>query len=69
MDVSQCAPDLDVGGGRRTRLGPRRACSDIRSYLAERAGNVNDRSTSKVSEFKNKGNRSVKIRFTILYEL
>jgi len=39
--MSQSSPDLDGGGSRRTRLGPRRACSDIRSYLAERAGNVN----------------------------
>jgi hypothetical protein len=51
VDVSQCSPDLDSGGGRRTRLGPRRACSDIRSYLAERAGSFDDRSTSKVLIF------------------
>jgi hypothetical protein len=63
VDVSQCSPDLDLGVGRRTGLGPRRrACTDIRSYLAERAGNINKRSTSKVSECGHKYGRSVKIR-------
>jgi hypothetical protein len=57
MDVSQCSPDLDLGVGRRTGLGPRRrACTDIRSYLAERAGNI-----SKVLEYGNKYGGSVKI--------
>ncbi|XP_021933596.1 probable E3 ubiquitin-protein ligase HERC1 isoform X3 [Zootermopsis nevadensis] len=44
VDVSQCSPDLDLGVGRRTGLGPkRRACTDIRSYLAERAAQDRER--------------------------
>jgi hypothetical protein len=61
VDVSHCSPDLDLGAGRRTGLGPRRrACSDIRTYMAERAGNHNKRSTNKISKNVNKYNINVK---------
>ncbi|XP_069694063.1 probable E3 ubiquitin-protein ligase HERC1 isoform X1 [Periplaneta americana] len=44
VDVSQCSPELDLGVGRRTGLGPRRrACSDIRNYLTERAAQDRER--------------------------
>ncbi|PSN36069.1 hypothetical protein C0J52_06695 [Blattella germanica] len=45
VDVSQCSPELDVGGiSRRSGHGPRRrACSDIRNYLVERAAQDRER--------------------------
>jgi hypothetical protein len=62
VDVSQCSPDLDLGAGRRTGLGPRRrACSDIRTYMAERAGNLNKSSTNRISENGNRYDIGIKI--------
>ncbi|KAJ9597344.1 hypothetical protein L9F63_011784, partial [Diploptera punctata] len=44
VEMSQCSPELDMGSARRSGIGPRRrACSDIRNYLAERAAQDRER--------------------------